>query len=112
MPGFSQQLSDTLRVRVWGERACFTRARDEGRARLLRRDDASAARGVLEASPVEAADALDRRAYRRFEAGPQGLGPPQRGWPESLGRQPHGAMAGRSVGLGIDIEEARQQRAA
>ena len=49
MQGFSHQVSDTLRMRVWGERACFTRP--EMKVERVSYDvmTPSAARGVLEA---------------------------------------------------------------
>jgi CRISPR-associated protein Cas5d len=112
MTGPSRQISDPFRLRVWGERACFTRP--EMKVERVSYDvmTPSAARGVLEAilwKPqmrwiVERIDVLKpilKASVRRNEVG-------QKASVESLIT----AMAGRPVRLGIDIEEARQQRAA
>jgi CRISPR-associated protein Cas5d len=112
MPGFSHQVSDIVRMRVWGERACFTRP--EMKVERVSYDvmTPSAGRGVLEAilwKPqmrwfVERIDVLKpirKISVRRNEVG-------QKASVDNL----LGAMAGRSVRLGIDIEDARQQRAA
>src|SRR5467141_2545471 len=112
MPGFSHQVSDTVRMRVWGEGACFTRA--EMKVERVSYDvmTPSAARGVLEAvlwKPqmgwiVERIDVLKpvrKASVRRNEVG-------QKASVDNL----MAAMAGRSARLGFDIEEARQQRAA
>ena len=112
MPGFSHQVSDTLRMRVWGERACFTRP--EMKVERVSYDvmTPSAARGVLEAvlwKPqmrwiVERIDVLKpvrKASVRRNEVG-------QKASVDNL----LSAMAGRSARLGFDIEEGRQQRTA
>src|SRR5689334_6847781 len=111
MPGFSHQVSDTLRMRVWGERACFTRP--EMKVERVSYDvmTPSGARGILEAvlwKPqmrwiVERIDVLKpvrKASVRRNEVG-------QKASVDNL----MAAMAGRSVRLGFDIEEGRQQRA-
>jgi CRISPR-associated protein Cas5d len=112
MPGFPHAVSDTLRIRVWGERACFTRP--EMKVERVSYDvmTPSAARGVLEAvlwKPqmrwvVERIDVLKpirKSSVRRNEVG-------HKASVDNL----VAAMAGRPARLGIDIEDARQQRAA
>lgn len=105
-------LSETLRLRVWGPRACFTRP--ETKVERVSYDvmTPSAARGILEAvlwRPemrwiVERIDVLKPirwASVRRNEVGAKasidGL---------------MSATAGRPAALGIDIEDERQQRAA
>ena len=108
----STKTSEPICLRVWGERACFTRT--EMKVERVSYDvmTPSAARGVLEAilwKPqmcwiVESIDVLRpirKATVRRNEVG-------QKASVENL----LSAMAGRSARLGIDIEEARQQRAA
>ncbi len=112
MNGGRAQTSVPIWLRVWGERACFTRP--EMKVERVSYDvmTPSAARGVLEAilwKPqmrwiVERIDVLKpirKASVRRNEVG-------QRASVDNL----LAAMAGRSARLGIDIEDARQQRAA
>jgi CRISPR-associated protein Cas5d len=112
MDGQSVRVSDPLRLRVWGERACFTRP--EMKVERVSYDviTPSAARGVLEAvlwKPqmrwiVERIDVLKpirKVSMRRNEVG-------QKVSVDNL----LSAMAGRPTRLGIEIEDARQQRAA
>lgn len=112
MQGFSHQVSDSVRMRVWGERACFTRP--EMKVERVSYDvmTPSSARGVLEAvlwKPqmrwiVERIDVLKpirKASVRRNEVG-------HKASVDNL----IAAMAGRAARLGIDIEDARQQRAA
>jgi CRISPR-associated protein Cas5d len=108
----SEQTSAPLRLRVWGEHACFTRP--EMKVERVSYDvmTPSAARGVLEAvfwKPqmrwfVERIDVLKpirKASVRRNEVG-------ARASVDNL----LAAMAGRAARLGIDVEEERQQRAA
>jgi CRISPR-associated protein Cas5d len=108
----SASVSQPIYIRVWGERACFTRP--EMKVERVSYDvmTPSAARGVLEAilwKPqmrwiVERIDLLKpirKASVRRNEVG-------QRASADNL----LAAMSGRSARLGIDIEDARQQRAA
>jgi CRISPR-associated protein Cas5d len=108
----SRTISAPLYLRVWGERACFTRP--EMKVERVSYDvmTPSAARGVLEAvlwKPqmgwiIERIDVLKpvrKASVRRNEVG-------QKVSVDNLMT----AMAGRSARLGFDIEEARQQRAA
>lgn len=112
MNGESGRRSASVSLRVWGERACFTRP--EMKVERVSYDvmTPSAARGVLEAviwKPqmrwiIERIDVLKpvrKASIRRNEVG-------QKASVENL----MAAMAGRSARLGLDIEEARQQRAA
>ena len=112
MPGFSHDVSDTLRVRVWGERACFTRP--EMKVERVSYDvmTPSAGRGVLEAvlwkpqmrwivGRIDVLNPIRKASVRRNEVG-------HKASVDNL----VAAMAGRSARLGIDIEDARQQRAA
>jgi CRISPR-associated protein Cas5d len=109
MSDWWERVSQPVRLRVWGERACFTRP--EMKVERVSYDvmTPSAARGVLEAilwKPqmqwiVERVDVLApiRKALvRRNEVG-------QKASVDNL----MSAMAGRAARLGIDIEEARQQ---
>jgi CRISPR-associated protein Cas5d len=111
MNGECGRRSVSVSLRVWGERACFTRP--EMKVERVSYDvmTPSAARGVLEAvlwKPqmrwiIERIDVLKpvrRTSIRRNEVG-------QKASVDNL----LSAMAGRSARLGIDIEEARQQRA-
>jgi CRISPR-associated protein Cas5d len=108
----SKRISEPLCIRVWGERASFTRP--EMKVERVSYDvmTPSAARGVLEAilwKPqmcwiVERIDVLKpvlKASVRRNEVG-------QKASVDNL----LAAMTGRSARLGIDIEDARQQRAA
>src|SRR5258705_6671471 len=108
----SRGISEPLQLRIWGERACFTRP--ETKVERVSYDvmTPSAARGVCEAvlwKPqmrwiIERIDILKpirKASVRRNEVG-------QKASVDNL----MAAMAGRSARLGIDIEEARQQRAA
>jgi|SRR5437867_6819044 len=108
----SQRISEPLRLRVWGERACFTRP--EMKVERVSYDvmTPSAARGVLEAvlwkpqmqwilERIDVLKPIRKASVRRNEVG-------QKASVDNL----MAAMAGRSARLGIDIEEARQQRAA
>ena len=108
----SKRRSEPVCIRVWGERACFTRP--EMKVERVSYDvmTPSAARGVLEAilwKPqmcwfIERIDVLKpirKASVRRNEVG-------HKASVDNL----MAAMAGRSARLGIDIEEARQQRAA
>jgi CRISPR-associated protein Cas5d len=112
MIGLSNRISDLLCLRVWGERACFTRP--EMKVERVSYDviTPSAARGVLEAvlwKPqmrwiVERIDFLKpvgKASIRRNEVG-------HKASVDSL----LAAMAGRVTRVGMDIEEVRQQRAA
>jgi CRISPR-associated protein Cas5d len=112
MSCLSIKVSGPLCLRVWGERACFTRP--EMKVERVSYDvmTPSAARGVLEAvlwKPqmrwiVERIDVLKpvrKASVRRNEVG-------QKASVDNL----MAAMAGRSARLGFDIEDARQQRAA
>jgi CRISPR-associated protein Cas5d len=112
MNGISKPISEPLRTRVWGERACFTRP--EMKVERVTYDvmTPSAARGVLEAilwKPemrwiIERIDVLKpirKASVRRNELG-------QKASVDNL----MAAISGRPARLGIDIEEARQQRAA
>lgn len=107
----SSRISNTLHFRVWGERACFTRP--EMKVERVSYDvmTPSAARGVLEAifwKPqmrwvVERVDVLQpirKASVRRNEVG-------RKASLDSLLT----VIAGRPGRLGIDIEDARQQRA-
>jgi CRISPR-associated protein Cas5d len=97
---------------VWGERACFTRP--EMKVERVSYDvmTPSAARGVLEAvlwkpqmrwiiEQIDILKSIGKASVRRNEVG-------HKASVDNL----LAAMAGRSARLGIDIEEARQQRAA
>jgi CRISPR-associated protein Cas5d len=108
----SASVSQPICIRVWGDRACFTRP--EMKVERVSYDvmTPSAARGVLEAvlwKPqmrwfVERIDVLRpirTASVRRNEVG-------TRASVDNL----LAAMAGRSVRLGIEVEEERQQRAA
>jgi CRISPR-associated protein Cas5d len=112
MSGQSANKLQPVCLRTWGERACFTRP--EMKVERVSYDvmTPSAARGVLEAvlwKPqmrwiVERIDVLKpirKASVRRNEVG-------QKASVDNL----MSAMAGRDARLGIDIEEARQQRAA
>jgi CRISPR-associated protein Cas5d len=112
MDEISKRISEPLRLRVWGERACFTRP--EMKVERVSYDvmTPSATRGVYEAvlwKPqmrwiIERIDILKpirKASVRRNEVG-------QKASVDNL----MAAMTGRSARLGIDIEEARQQRAA
>jgi CRISPR-associated protein Cas5d len=109
---YSERMSAPLRLRVWGEHACFTRP--EMKVERVSYDvmTPSAARGVLEAvfwKPqmrwvVERIDVLKpilKASVRRNEVG-------ARASVDNL----LAAIAGRTARLGIDVEEERQQRAA
>jgi CRISPR-associated protein Cas5d len=111
MNGLPNPVSDPLRLRVWGERACFTRP--EMKVERVSYDvmTPSAARGVLEAvlwKPqmcwiIERIDVLKpirKASVRRNEV-------EQKASVDNL----LAAMVGRPTRLGIDIEDARQQRA-
>src|ERR1700736_2932102 len=113
MPGFSHQLSDTLRMRVWGERACFTRP--EMKVERVSYDvmTPSAARGILEAVHWKPAIAfiVDRihvlkpirfQSFRRNEVGAK----------ISSTTAERAMRAGSTGGLGLVVEDNRQQRAA
>lgn len=108
----TESLSAPFRLRVWGERACFTRP--EMKVERVSYDvmTPSAARGVLEAilwKPgmrwrVDRIDVLNPIAWdavRRNEVGHK--------VPVASLRS---AMTGGPARLGIDVEDARQQRAA
>lgn len=108
----TESLSAPFRLRVWGERACFTRP--EMKVERVSYDvmTPSAARGVLEAilwKPgmrwrVDRIDVLRPIAWdavRRNEVGHK--------VPVASLRS---AMSGGPARLGIDVEDARQQRAA
>lgn len=108
----SKRISEPLCIRVWGERACFTRP--EMKVERVSYDviTPSAARGVLEAilwKPqmrwiIERIDVLKpirKTSVRRNEVG-------HKASVDNL----MAAMAGRSARLGLDIEDSRQQRAA
>ena len=108
----SKRSSEPLCVRVWGERACFTRP--EMKVERVSYDvmTPSAARGVLEAilwkpemrwiiERIDVLRAIRKTSVRRNEVG-------QKASVDNL----MAAMSGRSARLGIDVEEARQQRAA
>jgi CRISPR-associated protein Cas5d len=112
MNEISKRTSEFLCVRVWGERACFTRP--ELKVERVSYDvmTPSAARGVLEAvfwkpqmrwviQRIDVLKAIRKTSVRRNEVG-------QKASVDNL----LAAMSGRSARLGIDIEEARQQRAA
>jgi CRISPR-associated protein Cas5d len=99
-------------MRVWGERACFTRP--EMKVERVSYDvmTPSAARGVLEAimwkpqmrwrvKRIDVLKPIHKTSVRRNEVG-------QKASVDNL----LAAMAGRAARLGIDIEDARQQRAA
>ena len=112
MNGPSTHVSDPLRLRVWGDRACFTRPEMKVERVSYEVMTPSAGRGVLEAilwKPqmrwiVERIDILNpirKVSIRRNEVG-------QKVSVANLLT----AMAGRPTRLGIDIEELRQQRAA
>lgn len=105
------EVSRPFRLRVWGERACFTRP--EMKVERVSYDvmTPSAARGVLEAIlwkpairwQIERIDVLNpirRDNVRRNEVG-------QKASVDGL----FNAMAGKPVTLGFDVESARQQRA-
>ncbi len=111
MPVSPDRLSQPQCLRVWGERACFTRP--EMKVERVSYDvmTPSAARGVLEAilwKPqmrwiVERIDVLKpirRTSVRRNEVG-------QKASVDNLLT----AIAGKPARVGIDIEDARQQRA-
>ena len=119
MNGAQGQRSVPVCLRVWGERACFTRP--EMKVERVSYDvmTPSAARGVLEAilwKPqmrwiVERIDVLQpirRASVRRNEVGVEGVGH------KISVENVLAAMAGRSIALGIDAdhESARQQRSA
>jgi CRISPR-associated protein Cas5d len=104
--------SPPLRLRVWGERACFSRP--EMKVERVSYDvmTPSAARGVLEAilwkpqmrwmiERIDVLKKIERDSVRRNEVGEAA----------SL-RNVQTVMRGGSARLGIDIEKARQQRAA
>jgi CRISPR-associated protein Cas5d len=95
----TESLSAPFRLRVWGERACFTRP--EMKVERVSYDvmTPSAARGVLEAILWLKPVAWD--AVRRNEVGHK--------VPVASLRS---AMTGGPARLGIDVEDARQQRAA
>ena len=112
MNGPSTHVSDPLRLRVWGDRACFTRP--EMKVERVSYDvmTPSAARGVLEAilwkpqmrwivERIDILRSIRKVSIRRNEVG-------QKVSVDNLLT----AMAGRPTRLGIDIEESRQQRAA
>ena len=107
-----KRISEPLQLRIWGERACFTRP--EMKVERVSYDvmTPSAARGVCEAvmwKPqmrwiVERIDVLKpvrKASVRRNEVG-------QKASVDNLMT----AMAGRPARLGFDIEDGRQQRAA
>jgi CRISPR-associated protein Cas5d len=112
MNEISERISEPLCIRVWGERACFTRP--EMKVERVSYDvmTPSAARGVLEAilwkpqmrwivERIEVLKPIRKASVRRNEVG-------QNASVDNL----FAVMAGRSARLGIDIEGARQQRAA
>lgn len=112
MNGQSRACSQPLRLRVWGDRALFTRP--EMKTERVSYDvmTPSAARGVLEAvlwKPemrwiVERIDVLSPIAWdtvRRNEVGQR-----------ASVRNAMTIMGGGAASLGIDVVEARQQRAA
>ena len=66
-----------IRLLVSGDHACFTRPGNEGRARLLRRDDAVRRARHPRSDPLEAGDPLDRRRDPRAEADPLSVHPAQ-----------------------------------
>jgi CRISPR-associated protein Cas5d len=112
MKEISRTISGPLCLRVWGERACFTRPEMKVERVSYEVITPSGARGVLEAvlwKPqmrwiVERIDVLKpvgKASVRRNEVG-------HKASVDNL----MAAMTGRSARLGIDIEEARQQRAA
>jgi CRISPR-associated protein Cas5d len=118
MNGPSTKTSEPICLRVWGERACFTRP--EMKVERVSYDvmTPSAARGVLEAvlwKPqmrwiVERIDVLKpirKASVRRNEVGVEGVGH------KISVANVLAALAGRSVQLGInaDDENARQPRA-
>jgi CRISPR-associated protein Cas5d len=111
MTDFADRCSALLRLRVWGERACFTRPEMKVERVSYDMMTPSAARGLLEAimwKPqmrwiVERIDVLKpirTTTVRRNEVG-------QTASVDNLLT----AMAGRPARLGIEIEAARQQRA-
>jgi CRISPR-associated protein Cas5d len=108
----SERISEPLCIRVWGERACFTRP--EMKVERVSYDvmTPSAARGVLEAilwkpqmrwiiERIHVLRPIRKVSVRRNEVG-------HKASIDNL----VAAMAGRSARLGFDIEDARQQRAA
>src|ERR1700730_3020610 len=112
MIGLSNRISDLLCLRIWGERACFTRP--EMKVERVSYDvmTPSAARGVCEAvlwkpqmrwiiERIDVLKSIHKASVRRNEVS-------QKASVDNV----LAAMAGRSARLGIDIEEARQQRAA
>jgi CRISPR-associated protein Cas5d len=114
----SGPISDPLCIRVWGERACFTRP--EMKVERVSYDvmTPSAARGVLEAimwkpqmrwivGRIDVLRPIRKASVRRNEVGVEGVG--HKMSVENI----LAAMSGRSVQLGIDAddENARQQRA-
>ena len=111
MDEISKRISEPLQLRIWGERACFTRP--EMKVERVSYDvmTPSAARGVCEAvvwKPqmrwiIERIDILKpirKASVRRNEVGHK-----------ASVDNVMAAMTGRAARLGIDIEEARQQRA-
>ena len=112
MIGLSNRISDFVCLRVWGERACFTRPEMKVERVSYEVITPSAARGVLEAvlwkpqmrwivQRIDVLKPVGKASVRRNEVG-------HKASVDNL----LAAMAGRSARLGIDIEEARQQRAA
>lgn len=102
-----------LRLHVWGERACFTRP--EMKAERVSYDvmTPSAARGILEAIHWKPAirwhvDAIHVLRPIRF----QSLRRNEVGEKASAALAARAMAEGRVDGLGIIVEEARQQRAA
>ena len=108
----SKRISEPVCIRVWGEHACFTRP--EMKVERVSYDvmTPSAARGVLEAilwrpqmrwilMRVDVLKPIRKASVRRNEVG-------QKASVDNL----LAAVAGRAARLGIDIEDARQQRAA
>ena len=111
MNGPGVRISEPIQLRVLGERACFTRP--EMKVERVSYDvmTPSAARGVLEAvlwkpqmrwvvDRIDVLKPIRKASVRRNEVG-------QKASVDNL----VAAMGGRDARVGIDIEDARQQRA-
>jgi CRISPR-associated protein Cas5d len=118
MNGLSARTSDAVHLRVWGERACFTRPEMKVERVSYDAMTPSAARGVLEAvlwkpqmrwivQRIEVLKPIRRASVRRNEVGAEGVGH------KISVDNVLTAMAGRSIALGIDSDDetVRQQRA-
>jgi CRISPR-associated protein Cas5d len=112
MNGLSNRISEPLCLQVWGDNACFTRPEMKVERVSYDVPTPSASRGVLEAvlwkpqmrwivERIDVMKPIQKKSVRRNEVG-------QKASVDNL----LAAMAGRSARLGIEIEEARQQRAA